>query len=778
MQFAINIYFTMSRFWIGLSLSLLCSIGAMAQKPTSTRNYKKEGENALKSHDYAQARALFLQAQKEDPKDFGIKYKIGESSYWIDSLDFSIKYFKYCLTNSTKTTDEAYWYLARCYHAKANYSFAMQYYKLFLGSLDAKDGRRQLVKTEILHCLTANRATNLKQYDIVNNLGAGVNTRYDEFAPALNPLEEAALYFSSSRPGNQGKVECPTSASAPGTCYHADIFRTDLEKDGEWANVQPAMTHYNTPYDDVLMDFSADGSLAVFYNGQDLNHGAVYTDLFRWDTLTNGLKPLLTPFNEVGAWEGDFNIFGNDSLMIFSSARAGGYGGKDLYYIRREGNGQWSAAKNLGNTLNTSYDEVSPFLARDGRTLFFCSNNPASIGGFDIFKSAFIDSLHTWEAPRNLGQPVNSAGDEINFRVSADGLSSFFASNRSGGFGGLDLYEAHFRQYLREQMLMSEPVSFDRVLSAIVYPKAPEIVVETTPDPLIDMNVGLHKNETLSTTPIKPVDNTKDSGVKVITPVEPVVKPVEAPALKHMAISSVYLNADGTVGQGSMKVLNNLGKVAADYPKAKFLLTVHVDGTDLSGKVIMNSLQIAENTAQNIPNISDEQLSFRGVGAAWPVCKSKVPAGTPYPAAAAYNRRIDISLLNGAEVGLIADYDRFDFIQDIMRDSAGVAFRDAEIAGLFYSVQITALQGGKSFDDQTFTAFAPGFAESSLNTVMTRYLTGAFKTLAEAKTLLYKVQAAGYKQAFIVPYYKGIRLDKQNAVKHLAEYPDLAEFIK
>ena len=123
--------------------------------------------------------------------------------------------------------------------------------------------------------------------------------------------------------------------------------------------------------------------------------------------------------------------------LYFSSDRPGGVGGMDLYKVCRSGEG-WGTPMNLGAPINTSANDLFPYVARDG-SLYYSSNGLAGgQGGLDVYTTK--ESNGTWTTPENLGAPINSAGDDLGFILSADGESGYLTSNRAGGEGGDDIY--------------------------------------------------------------------------------------------------------------------------------------------------------------------------------------------------------------------------------------------------------------------------------------------------------------------------------------------------
>lgn len=147
------------------------------------------------------------------------------------------------------------------------------------------------------------------------------------------------------------------------------------------------------------------------------------------------------------AFEGMPALAPDESALYFVSDRPGGYGGKDIWvsYFK---NGYWQVPENLGPNVNTDKDEMSPVIAADNKTLFFSSNGHTGFGGFDMYE-AIRQADGKWTKAINLGTPLNSNYDDLCGTVAIEGKEMYFASNRTGGFGGLDIYKAELPQNLR-----------------------------------------------------------------------------------------------------------------------------------------------------------------------------------------------------------------------------------------------------------------------------------------------------------------------------------------
>lgn len=145
------------------------------------------------------------------------------------------------------------------------------------------------------------------------------------------------------------------------------------------------------------------------------------------------------------SWESQPCVSADGKELYFVSRRDGN---ADIYRSQRNADGSWGEPQNLGTPINTKGTEMAPFLHPDGRTLYFSSNKHIGMGGFDLFMSRRGED-GMWQEPVNLGFPINTNGDEINFFVAADGKTAFMSSVREGGQGGFDIYTFELPEEIR-----------------------------------------------------------------------------------------------------------------------------------------------------------------------------------------------------------------------------------------------------------------------------------------------------------------------------------------
>lgn len=147
----------------------------------------------------------------------------------------------------------------------------------------------------------------------------------------------------------------------------------------------------------------------------------------------------LSEINRKFTFEGNPCLSADDKKLYFVSNYYKGYGGKDIFYTTKDEQGKWKKPINLGENINTLNDEIAPFISADNHTLYFSSNGHFGLGGFDIFYSYGSDS--SWQYPKNLGKPYNSAADETCFVADATGVSAYTSSRENSNFGGHDIFK-------------------------------------------------------------------------------------------------------------------------------------------------------------------------------------------------------------------------------------------------------------------------------------------------------------------------------------------------
>ncbi len=267
------------------------------------------------------------------------------------------------------------------------------------------------------------------------NAGPGVNTQFAEYYPTLTV---------------NGKELMFTRALPFGSTIQEDFF-TSLNRENRWSTATPMPEHVNTEHNEGAPTISADGRSLIFvacidetgtYGEQRKGKGSC--DLFFTQKIgTRWSNPVNLP-GDVNSyhWETQPSLSADGKTLYFVRGLRGkgaDQRNSDIYVSKLSEQGKWGAAERLSDVINTPFAEESVCIHPDGKTLYFASRGHAGMGGSDIFMSQ-MDNQGNWSRPKNLGYPINTKFDENSLIVSAEGTLAFFASDRAGGYGDLDIY--------------------------------------------------------------------------------------------------------------------------------------------------------------------------------------------------------------------------------------------------------------------------------------------------------------------------------------------------
>lgn len=285
------------------------------------------------------------------------------------------------------------------------------------------------------------------------NLGPGVNTAMPEYFPSLTADDQTMLFTRL--------VDDPNAAMGG---RQEDLFKSAWKND-HWSEGLSISKNVNTKYNEGAPTFSADGKYIIFVGCEtgvkgDYDYGTGRSgygscDLFvsekigdEWTEPVNLGPPINTSH-----WESQ-PCFSSDGKTLYfirgiiKPRSRRDLQEQDIYYSEILDNGQWSVPRRLSDKVNTKGREESVFIHPDGQTLYFSSDGHPGMGGLDIFMSR-LDENGEWAKPVNLGYPINTFNDENSLVVSSSGKFAFFASNREGGYGSLDLYGFELPKHLQ-----------------------------------------------------------------------------------------------------------------------------------------------------------------------------------------------------------------------------------------------------------------------------------------------------------------------------------------
>ncbi|MFK7934596.1 MAG: OmpA family protein, partial [Saprospiraceae bacterium] len=619
---------------------------------------------------------------------------------------------------------DALLFIAKTYHLQHDFRNATQTYKQFLSTTKTTHPLRGMAKDALLRCGYALRRNHNQSNVIVENLGSTINNQWDDFAPVPSPIYSDRIYFSSVRAENLGGLRNDAGyQDADLGFYCTDMYSSDIVNEN-WSIPRPMTALLNSPRHDVILDFSDDGQVMYYFQGFSLYAGEVFVDTFKTiqeRTLTTA--NLQSPFKpELGDTA---PFFYNGNTLVFASRREGGFGGLDLYYsVKRDG--IWTGAKNMGAVINSTYDETTPFLAANGQTLYFSSNHSQrSRGGYDIFKADF-SVKGGWATPENLGEPVNSAGDDRYFRLTKDGYNAFFASRRKDSEGGLDIYSAYFKNYQPEQQIDNNAVVFHAADSNLA----------------AGDKTGNDKNST---------------------------------AIQYVLEPLFYENENNLINNSNQQQIQKVSALLEQYPSLKILITAHSDDSEPEKFDLFFSIKRAERIALYLVDngINEQQIVLNGVGGKYPLAKGNL-SGSNKLLGKKLNRRITIDIINLAKepIQVSTQY------PEINATIATFEYKSYQKLnrGLIYRIQIA--NSPQMYKGDLIVRYPHALVEKNMNESNYQYLVGRYQTYTSARELQKDIQANGVANPQIVPYLKGQKLSTDVAERYVTEYPDLAQFIE
>ncbi len=285
-----------------------------------------------------------------------------------------------------------------------------------------------------------------------------INSKYDDFAPT-ETADGNTLYFTSTRPGTNAKEEIETKD------YGEDLFVTHRDTLGHWMKPAPLPSPLNSVDDEGAAFVTADGQtmyLSLCRRPDGMGDCDIYESRLVGDQWTKP-QPLGHPLNST-VWDANPSVTADGMTMYFSSRRPGSIeGSEDIYVSYKNTDGSWSVPRNLGEPVNTRFNERSPFISADGKTLYFSSNGHPGFGNHDLFMTRLLDD-GTWSVPVNLGRPINAYGDDVFLTIPASGDKIIYSSQRDNAArGALNLYEAKLPLEFRPgPVTLVEGIVYDR----------------------------------------------------------------------------------------------------------------------------------------------------------------------------------------------------------------------------------------------------------------------------------------------------------------------------
>jgi outer membrane protein OmpA-like peptidoglycan-associated protein len=382
-----------------------------------------------------------------------------------------------------------YYYLGEICYGDDRYDSAVRYLSEFVKDVDK-------IKSDKDY----NRAMDLLKYsefyvEVISKpvpfepkVVEGISTVENEYLSILSPDNQMAFFT------REIKLLPDKNTLFQSVRQKEKFMFSSLQNDGTFSEGEEMPEPFNMNDNEGGATLTIDNNTLYYTVCKYTKNNTYYNcDIFFSENV-NGewtkIKSVSDKINQSTTWESQPSISSDGKTLYFVSDRPGGIGGYDIYKSIKNEKGEWGNPINLGPKINSKGNEKSPFIHPDGKTLYFSSDGWLGLGGYDIFYS-HLDTNGNWSKPKNIGYPINSQEDEIGFFVSTDGSHGFFASNKLKGRGGWDLYSFELYNDARPEKVLfikgtvkseaiAEPVKARIELKNLETKKISEIPLDTT----------------------------------------------------------------------------------------------------------------------------------------------------------------------------------------------------------------------------------------------------------------------------------------------------------
>lgn len=426
--------------WSALMLLAMAHLQAQPQRYTTTDKKAikayESGVECIRARDADCALREFTRAAQADAAFLEPRLMLAELLSDRGRDEEAITRYREVVQVSTRFHPPAMLHLADLEFRNGRFDDAERHYKAYM-ELEQDGQRRARARLGLDNCAFARHA--MKQPVPFNpmNLGPGVNSAAPEYYPCVT-ADDRTLLFTRRVKAEDARVG-----------EQEDFFVSQRGKDGTWGSSR-GVSSVNTERNEGAGTLSPDGRFIIFTACAYVDgsygpgrKGLGSCDLFisrrigeRWSPPEN-LGP---PVNSKH-WESQPSLASDGRTLYFVRGiqARDGVRDTDIHMTALGDDGQWSSPVKLGPNINTPFQEESVQIHPDGRTLYFSSNGHPGMGGLDIYVSR-KEQDGSWGPALNLGYPINTGADENSLLVSADGRVAYFASDRPGGHGDLDLY--------------------------------------------------------------------------------------------------------------------------------------------------------------------------------------------------------------------------------------------------------------------------------------------------------------------------------------------------
>ncbi|MFC2103980.1 OmpA family protein [Bacteroidota bacterium] len=636
-----------------ISLNLVCKLSS--QEEINLKEIFQEAEYYILYEDFPEALALYQRLANNDFVNAYINHRIGECYLHISGQKHkAIPYLEEASKDISDDIKEGsfkethapirtLFYLGDAYQVNNQLDKAIETYQKFKEALEVQDIYNiDYVDQQIQACINAKElmANPLKVRKV--NAGNIINDEFSNINAVVSSDENSMVYISKLK-----FYDAVLYSEKVRGDWSAPInINSDIQSDGEYYPCYLSAKNKSLilfKYD----NFSGDIYLSEFKEG-------------KWQ-----LPKKLNKHINSKSFETHATLSADGKTIYFVSDRKEGFGGLDIYKSTfDDAINDWGIAVNLGPEINTPFDEETPQISEDGKTLYYSSQGHYNMGGFDIFYANLIEE-NQWSTPINIGYPINTTDDEIFFYPVKNGQYAYLSTCDKAGFGQKDIYRIEFftagHPFLinvRGTVSLQDNQT-DFIKSNFHVDILDSAKVEVIKQLYLDENTGEFTAELLPGS-YRFIFKSKEYKQKVKTVIIPEnysrdelvfnveLIPLSVTTGEYVTIKSIYFGFDDySLSKESKIELERLYNLMIKYSSLKIEIIGHTDSKGSADYNKKLSFKRAESVINYLINKGIDQTRFmaKGAGMDQPLAVNINPDGSDNPVGRKFNRRVEMKIL-------------------------------------------------------------------------------------------------------------------------------------
>ena len=621
-------------FFLVLLVSVL-EICAQSYKLSSSNKkaikYYKQAENYYRGMEYENAEYTLIKSLQKDDRFLEAMLLLGDTYRDWYKTSKAIEVYEMVIKTDSVFFPPTYYFLGDLYLEEEQFDKAIENYRAYLKIEGSETDKVLIAKFGYDKAVFRKEAMQNPVVEIISKLDTTINSVQKEYINYVNENEDY-LVFTIKDSGPLGLLSSSIE----------EYFMESKKVDGIWQKPTVLEIPASGRFDKGGMNLSFDGK-QMYFTGCNWPGGMGRCDIYT-SHLRSGKwqKPTQMPkgINST-SWDSQASISADGRKMYFTSRRKGGKGGSDIWMSIKI-DGHWTMAINLGDSINSSGDEMAPFIHADGKTLYYSSDGTIGMGAYDLLISRRLPTGE-WTKGRNLGYPINTKDNDLNIFVAIDGKKAWVSSDRSRGNGWFDIFSFEMPDAIKSNKIIT--------LKGIVLDSATNKVLEST------IEITNLQSSELSSISISDAEDgeflsvlfpnreyainisckgyffysgTMNISRNESSNIQKTFKLIKIQKGASASLQNIYFDTDKWEIKGeSLPELNKLVELLKQNPDLNILIEGH---TDNSGSENHNQL-LSEKRAKAVmeflilKDIKPNRLSFVGFGAEKPITDNSTEKG-------------------------------------------------------------------------------------------------------------------------------------------------------